>query len=121
MSVITTALIGAAAVLAFDTLGSLASLRFAFAYSQLTVGSFLIYVVVGFAACADGPIGLAPAAGGIVAFVEATIGWAISWWIGPGRLPPEQASPGRLAKTVLIVTGTGMVMGFAGGLLRIVL
>lgn len=39
---------GAVAILAFDTIGALASRRFGFAYSGLMLGSFAIYVAVGF-------------------------------------------------------------------------
>jgi hypothetical protein len=47
-------LLGAAAVLVFDTIGSLASRHFGFAYSRLMAGSFAIYSAAGFAANAGG-------------------------------------------------------------------
>ena len=50
-------LLGAAAVLVFDTIGSLASRHFGFAYSRLMAGSFAIYSAAGFAANAGGWLG----------------------------------------------------------------
>jgi hypothetical protein len=45
-------------------------------------------------------------AGATVALVEATVGWGISWWIGPGR-PATPISLSRLIRIVAVVTLMG--------------
>jgi hypothetical protein len=111
----TAVLIGAVVVLAFDTVGAIASRRLGFAYSRLAPGSFLIYSLVGMAVGRSGSLGAAAASGAAVAFVEATIGWMISWRIGPGR-PPGVAVPATsLVRAIIIVTITGASFGVIGG------
>jgi hypothetical protein len=110
-----TVVVGALAVLVFDTVGSFASRRFGFAYSRLAPGSFLLYLLVGLATARTGSLGAAAIAGVIVALVEATVGWAISWCIGPGRLADEHATTTRIVGTVATVAITGAFFGMAGG------
>jgi len=62
-----------------------------------------------------GQLNLSLLAGGIVAFVEATLGWYISCLIGPGR-PKNKLSRIAIGKIVLIVTMKGAALGFIGGL-----
>ena len=114
---LTAILVGAATILAFDTVGSLASRRFAFAYSKLTIGSFAVYLTVGFAANAGASIVPSMFAGAAIALIESTAGWAISWKIGPGR-PAENMSTSRILQTVALVTILGAVFGGVGGWLR---
>src|ERR1700732_4797037 len=93
---------GSLAVILLGTLGSLASSRFGFPYSSLTIVSLLIDVGVGIAvglwavrtgrSAALSGIG----AGAIVGLVGETIGWGIASAIGPGR-PPPGATPVLLA------------------------
>jgi hypothetical protein len=106
------------AVLAFDTFGSLASRRFHFAYSRLMVGSFAIYVAVGFLTATEKSIGLSVFAGGMVGLIESTLGWAISWKIGPGRPAADHLATSRILSTVVLVTATAGVFGGFGGWLR---
>ena len=108
-------LIGAFAVVAFDTVGSLASRNFGFGYQWLTMGSFLIYAGVGFAASKYNGLLFAPLAGGITSLVDSTLGWYISWVIGPGR-PAMEMDSTAIISTVIFVTLTGAVVGFIGGL-----
>jgi len=110
-----TVLLGAVAVVVYDTVGSFGSRRFGFAYSRLAAGSFLIHLLVGLAAARTGSFGAAVIAGAIVALVEATIGWAISWFVGPGRLAEEHATTSRLIMTVATVTISGAFFGVVGG------
>ena len=77
---------GLIAVVAFDVLASLASRKLSFWYGYATIGSWLIYVTVGLLAGRVASVRAATAAGAAVGFVEATLGWAISWLIGPGRV-----------------------------------
>jgi hypothetical protein len=39
--------------------------------------------------------------------IEGTLGWAIAWWIGPGRVQGGEAAPAALAATVIVVVGIG--------------
>ena len=110
-------ILGVVAVLVFDTLGSLAARRFRFAYPNLAPGSFAIYMVVGYAAGAAEPVSMGILAGAVVALIESTVGWAISWKIGPGR-PSVTPSLTVILRTVAIVTALGAVFGGLGGWLR---
>jgi hypothetical protein len=83
-------LLGAGAVLAFDTFGSLASLRFQFPYARLAPISYALWTLTGVLASLRTATGISAAAaigaiaGGLVGFVEATVGWWISPWPWPG-------------------------------------
>lgn len=106
---------GGIAVLAFDAMGSYASHRFGFAYTNLVIGSLLIYVLVGVAAAGHtGSIRAGSVAGEAVAAIEATLGWAISWQIGPGRIPDRQATPAGIATRIIAVIAIGTICGAIG-------
>jgi hypothetical protein len=114
---------GAAAVLALDTLGSIASRLAGFDYAMLAPVSFLIYAATGAFVALAAPIGPAIMAGTAVGFVEATLGWAIAYAIGPGRPgPDERITALGFVNTVLLVVCvaavTAAVGGWVGGLLR---
>src|SRR5882672_10770959 len=112
--------LGGATVLAFDTIGSLASLRFRFPYSRLMFGSFAIYFVVGFVSAATrGSVTSAAVTGAVVGLVESTVGWAISWWIGPGRPADYPATGSRIVRTVVFVMILGALFVALGGSLRL--
>jgi hypothetical protein len=116
----TTIVMGAAAILVFDTLGSLASRRFAFAYSRLAMGSFAIYLAVGFLSHSGGSVVPSVLAGAAIALIESTAGWAISWTIGPGR-PARDMSISGILQTVALVTALGAMLGGVGGWIRALL
>jgi hypothetical protein len=78
-------LYGAAAVLALATLGSAASQMLRFDYTMLAPVSFLIYAAIGAYVGAAEPISRAALAGAVVGVIDATLGWAIAWAIGPGQ------------------------------------
>jgi hypothetical protein len=78
-------LYGAAAVLALDTVGALASRGLGFDYARLTPISILLYAVAGAYVGAADRVSRATAVGAILGAIDATIGWAIAWVIGPGR------------------------------------
>jgi hypothetical protein len=115
MSASTIIAIGCLAVLVFDLLGATASRWLGFQYSRLVAGSYVIYTATSIVAARLGPAWLGIVAGAAVAFVEATIGWAISWWIGPGRpSAPISLSPARMFRIVVLVTMIGIVCGSVG-------
>ncbi|SRR5258707_10342379 len=110
--------VGAIAVLVLDTIGSFASRRFGFNYGSLRVISWVLRIGTGFFAARYGSISLSVLVGGIVAFIDATLGWYISWIIGPGR--PKRKIPAKLiGGIVLWVTLTGAALSFVGGLLAL--
>jgi hypothetical protein len=114
---------GAAAVLALDTLGSIASRLAGFDYAMLAPVSFLIYAATGAFVALAAPIAPAIMAGTAVGFVEATLGWAIAYAVGPGRPgPDERISALGFVNTVLFVVCLAAVSaavgGWIGGLLR---
>jgi uncharacterized membrane protein len=104
------------AVLVLDTVGSLASRRYGFRYGSLTLISWALRIATGFFAARYGTIKISFFAGGAVALIDATLGWYISWKIGPGR-PQGEITSDLLVNTVLVVTLTGAALGFIGGLL----
>ena len=118
-----TIVLGSVVVLLFDTIGSLVSKHFRFPYARLAPGSHVIWTGVGaFAAFSalDALVARAAVAGWVVGLVEATLGWWISWQIGPGR-PPAQL-PGRLTRSrvatiSILVSIRAAVFGGFGGLL----
>lgn len=111
-------MVGAATILAFATIGSLAARRFGSAYSKLVLGSFAIYLVVGFSATCAGALMPSMLAGAMTGLVESTLGWAISWRIGPGRPAVDNVAPPNILRTVAVVTVLGAVIGTIGGWLR---
>ncbi len=78
---------GMAAVVVFDALGSVASKQLGFSYALLIPGSLLIYGAVAalVASRRDWVTGLLAAMA--MAITDLTLGWAVSWLIGPGKPP----------------------------------
>jgi hypothetical protein len=94
--------LGSIAVIVLDTAGSYASIKFGLPHTKLALGSSCIYGCAGGLAAHLGTVFVGARAAGAVAMVDATIGWTISWHIGPGRIP--DASPRRIARIALHVT-----------------
>lgn len=106
-----TLLASIAIVLVFDVLSAMAAARFDdFPYRKLWPVQLALYTVIGFCAMfvlLD--LRRVEAVGAITAFVEWTLGWAIVWRIGPGRV--EAATPARIVVVILSMTAFGF--GFA--------
>ena len=99
---------GALSVILFDVVGSFASLRFGFNYEILSVGSFIIYGIIGYAVMsASGRLSRSILAAVAVGAVDATLGWFLSWKIGPGELP-------KAPLATIIVTALVVAFVFAG-------
>jgi Mg/Co/Ni transporter MgtE len=110
------ALYGVVAVLLLDTLGSLASRALAFNYGSLSAVSTVIYLAVGAYVGLGAPLSRAAGAAAVVGFVEATLGRAISWAIGPGRPEPGDPSGAAvIASAVVMVTLIAAAVGTIGG------
>lgn len=114
------ALLGAAAIVAFDLLASLAAREIGFSYARASIGSYIIYFAIGFfAARASGasPLRAAAIAGAAGGAIDATIGWAVSWIVGPGRLPHgAQLTVSRWLIVAIFVTVLAACLATLGGL-----
>jgi hypothetical protein len=118
--IILIALLGSLAIVLFDIFSSFASLNFNIPYSLFSVGSFLIYACVGFFGAKYGNLWKAALAAGIVGFTESTVGWYISWLIGPGRFEIEISQAVFVFTIIVIVifaVVTAALLGLIGGLL----
>ena len=113
-------LLGSATVVLFDIVASLASRQLGFAYGLASVGSYLIYLAIGFFAArasASNAVGVAAVVAGIAGLVDASVGWAVSRALGPGRLP--NGIPSTIAlwvTTAIFVVAIAAIVGAVGGL-----
>jgi len=107
-------LVGSLAVILLDAVGSLASRSLGFKYKSLVFGSWLLYATVGYFVGRGAGLWSCAFAGGVVGLVDATLGWAVSWWIGPGR-PAAELSATAAVSIVLIVGLSGAAFGWLGG------
>ena len=106
--------LGIAAVLVFDTVASIASLTMGFPYGYASIGSFLIYTMIGYFAFRRCGFVLSIGAAVVVELVDATLGWFISWQIGPGALPADQITTSILAMTLGFVLVLAVVCSSIG-------
>lgn len=107
-------IVGALIVIAFDTIASLASLAFGFPYMYAIVGSMVIYSTVGYLGFRRWGLGRAVGAALLIELVDATLGWFISWKIGPGALPEEHMTPAVIIATIVFVLIFAVVCALAG-------
>ena len=105
-------LIGAIAVIVFDVIGSFLSRSLGFRYAWLTIGSVLIYASVGLFASQNSFVA-GVLASSAVGLVDATIGWYLSWIIGPGK-PQQELSASAIFTGVMFVSLLAGAMGFLG-------
>jgi hypothetical protein len=106
---------GVVAIVAFDTIASLASRSFGFPYVYATAGSWIIYAAVGFAIGRLAPISYAAIGVATVGFAEATVGWWFSWIIGPGRTKSGTLSTTQFVTALLSVIVMGAIIGAISG------
>lgn len=109
-------LLGLLGVVAFDALASIASRVLGFWYVYATVGSWLIYGVVGFFAGRLVPLSAAAVGGAVVAFGEATVGWKVSCLIGPG-CADVTLTVGVIVFTIFFVTLVGAIIAAVGSII----
>jgi len=104
-------------ILVYATGMSAASRTFGFPYTSGIAGSYLIYAAAGFfGARAGGGLGMGVLAGAAAGLTDATLGWSISWVIGPGRPPDDVRTAGSIAGIVVFVTFLAAAVGFVGAL-----
>ena len=77
---------------------------------------FALYVLIGFVAMLTLlDLRLVQIVGALTGLVEATAGWAITWRIGPGRIPNTNVV--SIGIVVLSMTAFGFGFAIAGALL----
>lgn len=108
--------LGSLAVVLFDGAASLLSLQGGFAYSSAAWGSYVLYVAVGFFAARAGGVWSALRGGVVVGLVDASLGWGLSWFIGPGRPPSGVVSLASWTTVAIIVTITAAMCAAVGAL-----
>jgi hypothetical protein len=114
MSFVRVIALGCLAILVFDAAAALAAEALDFSYSALWPVSFLIYAVTAFTAARVARSAAVGALTGLtVAATDATLGWALSSAIGPGK--PEDDTALAIAVTVVAVSASGAVVGLIAG------
>jgi ascorbate-specific PTS system EIIC-type component UlaA len=107
-------LVAAATVIVFDALGATASRVVGFNYESLFPVSLLIYATAGYLAARRGGIKAALLCGVIVGLTDATVGWAVSWLIGPGRSSGlENLSELEYTLAVIMAAAAAVLMAVA--------
>lgn len=96
--------LGMASAVGYDIICSVASLVLGFSYERASAGSLLIYAATGYATKERG-LWFSFLAGAVVGLIDSTIGWGISWLIGPGRIPM-----GSSPFPVWFITAAGVVV-----------
>jgi hypothetical protein len=103
-------------ILAVDALGAWLTRGDPAVYRRLWPLQFGCYVIVGFVAMLTTlELRYVEIIGAITGFVEATLGWAITWRIGPGRT--ENANPVSIAVVVGTMTAFAFGLAIVGALL----
>lgn len=104
-----------AAVIAYDAAASTASLAFGFSYAYAGVGSILIYAASGFFAARTRTLWFSLLVGVIAGVADATVGWGVSWAVGPGRPPSGSLTfTGWLATVASVVVLASVCAGIGG-------
>jgi hypothetical protein len=113
--------LASAAVLVFDTLASMASMMLGFSYALASVGTFLIYSATGFYATKYANLKMGLLSSAIIGLIDVTLGWAISWTIGPGKPVLQTIDLGGIVLIIASVTLMATMSGLFGGLVSKVL
>jgi hypothetical protein len=80
---------GIIAVVAFDAFASITSRATGTPYFWATFGSWILYIAIGYFAgrtIPESPIRMAAITGLVSGIADASLGWATSWAIGPGKV-----------------------------------
>jgi hypothetical protein len=85
-------------------------------YRRLWPAQFALYALIGFVAMLTTlDLRSVEAIGAITGFAEATLGWAITWRIGPGRI--NDANPFSIGVVVLSMTAFAFGLSILGALI----
>ncbi len=104
-------LIGSACVLTIDSLGALIAKKFSFKYAYLTLLSFLTYVLLGYYVGKNHTPEHAAIVCGLVGLLDSTVGWRISWLIGPGKIEAQCNTKQAIVKTIFFITAIASAIG----------
>lgn len=107
-------LIGAASIVLYDAIGALASLSLGFDYGWLVLGSTAIYAMVGYFSANKKNVVVGSLAGAVMGLVDSTLGWYISWTVGPGK-PEIDLDGTMIIATIITVTLLAAFIGMIGG------
>ncbi len=102
-------------VIAFDAVASIASLALGFSYSYAALGSAVLYIVFAYFAARAFGFWAALLLGAVMGITDVTLGWAVSWVIGPGRVAVDTLTPMDWFFTATFATVLGAVYGLIGG------
>jgi hypothetical protein len=108
-----------AGILVFDAAASVTSLLTGLPYVWFTVGSVAIYLGAGYNGAPRFGLKMAVLATIFVALIDATLGWGLSWLIGPGQVQGPDVPTAALVLSgaigALIIGGvSGLIGGWAG-------
>jgi hypothetical protein len=109
-------LISCLSILAFDIIASFVSLIFQIEYTLFSLGSTIICIGIGFFGEKYGNLVLAVLSTTIAGIVDSTLGWYISWIIGPGRMEGELDLI-IVFSTIVFVVFISSIFGLIGGLI----
>lgn len=101
-------------ILVCDASASLLSRRFGFNYAYASIGSLLLYATGGFAAAKVATFESACLLGAAAGITDATLGWRISWVLGPGRLPGAKLTSSDWTNAAAFSVGLGVACAAAG-------
>jgi hypothetical protein len=103
-------------VIAFDAAAAWLTRENPPLYRRIWPVQFALYVVIGFVAMLTTlDLRYVEIIGALTGLAEATLGWAITWRIGPGRI--TKANPGSIAIVIGSMTAFGFGLAVAGALL----
>ena len=103
------------AVIAFDALAAIASQTVGFPYAYAAFGSAVLYIFSAWLIARGSGLWVAVLLGMAMGLVDASAGWAVSWAIGAGRLPPGSLTVTVWLLTAISVVVLGAVYGLIGG------
>lgn len=105
-----------ALILAVDAAAAWLTRANAAAYRRIWPLQFAIYVAIGFVAMLTLlDLRLVEIVGAVTGLVEATLGWAITWRIGPGRI--DKANPVSIVMVIVSMTAFGFGFAIVGALI----
>ena len=105
------------AVTAYDAVASLASLALGLPYTYAGIGSAIIYAALGFFASSATGFASSILVGVVAGLADATIGWGVSWALGPGRPATGSLSMGQWFVAASSVTIVAIICASIGGLI----
>jgi hypothetical protein len=117
MDVVPVILIFGLIAILFDGVWSVVAKTKGYSYSKGAWVSSLIFAFAGGVAMKNGNFYSGFIAGIGVAAIDATVGWWVSWVIGPGRLPEKISKSARtraIVKAIIFVLIMGALLGMLG-------